>query len=49
MTISAIEQSIRLGVEQDWSKPHMVAVKSEHKPSGVTLGDLLKSEGMLCR
>ncbi len=39
-----IEQGIRLGTEHDWSKPHIVAVASEHKPSGLTLGDLLQGK-----
>lgn len=42
----AIDRGIRFGAERDWSNPHIVAVKSEHKPSGLTLGDLLKSEVM---
>ncbi len=40
-----IMRGIQLGTERDWSAPHIVAVKSEHSnPSGLTLGDLLKSE-----
>ena len=32
------------------SDVHIVAVESEHsKPSGLTLGDLLRSEGIPCR